>query len=292
MDEQKNQETFNFEEYQKKNEGLFQKFWKWLKSKWKLGVIIGVVGVGLSFIQVYKACTTSDAGKVIEKLYAENKAAIEEAQQLQKDVVLSDTLENLPEVKFLRQLQIDIIRCENFVSFSIYSPNQIDSLFKWGKMGRDSICYFISGQLLSLMNLYKDIHERSSKITAQAKIDLDTLSITSNNLYFLTQSAISNLFTQSSKEYFEQLKDNKYLSDEIIDNLKLFFASKELYNFISLRSKMHLNYMLLINQRLLFIKKRSLSPTLTDQNYNIMIDILNDIKELRNITSKISKDSI
>ena len=93
--------NFISEEYQKKSEGFFLKVIRLIKKHITIALLtLMVTGIGL-----YVQCTTTDAGKIIERLHQEAILNAKETKQLITNVDLPDSIENTKQVVNMRECQ-------------------------------------------------------------------------------------------------------------------------------------------------------------------------------------------
>ena len=102
--------NFNFDDYQKRTEGLLQKFSRWLSKYLRVICSVGGLALIIACIQLYKQSTTTDAGKIISQIYEEMKENFDEINHQANLVVLPDNMEEQPEVMKIRNLQNNIRR--------------------------------------------------------------------------------------------------------------------------------------------------------------------------------------
>ena len=102
--------NFNFDEFQKKHEGLIQKITRWIGKHLKFLCSVGAITVIIGCIELYILCNTSDAGKIIGQIYEEMKENSDEINYQASLVVLPDSLEDEPDVMKIRNLQNNIRR--------------------------------------------------------------------------------------------------------------------------------------------------------------------------------------
>ena len=119
-------ETFDFNEEIQRTEGFFPKLFRGMLERYNrlsefikraitLSIIIGIVGVIIALISLYKQFTTTDAGKIIRQIYEENKQSTSILFDMAKAISLPDELECTPMVLKIRHFQNDIVSFSGFL---------------------------------------------------------------------------------------------------------------------------------------------------------------------------------
>ena len=107
-----NGSTFDFEKYQKEHEGVVSKAWDSIKGGFfkilrfaETPVIVNILSLLFTIVMVFKACSSTDAGLIIEQRTADMQKNAKETMQFMYSVTLPDSIEKLEEVKEIRRLQ-------------------------------------------------------------------------------------------------------------------------------------------------------------------------------------------
>ena len=254
--EQKN-DNFNYDEYVKKHEGFFQRIKTWLGKHLKAIFTVGALTLIATIISVYKQCTTSDAGKIIDGIYLEAKNDMVEYRQLMTNIQLPDSIENTQEVQILREYQNKIFTYNLIFSSLMNFPlNTLDITDSKQQKG-EYIDHWLNNFVL-LNNWGVSINEDSKDLVLYFTATNDSLALKSINILTLTDVGLKqdelnnhiNIFVNSYKNTKSISKKYKAFKRFIIDGMIV-----ETYK---AHQKSHIMFLNAVNIRLNNIKNQNI----------------------------------
>ena len=293
-------DNFNFEEYLEQNEGIFQKFIRWLNAKLDKFFKITILGIKIKWVITVLTIITSliaiieffekDTGEIIEEIYQQAKSDVTETHKYITMVQLPDSLENTKEVQQLRALQNNILKYHIAYSASITDINAFETNVKHAikndSLNKNAVEYieqsqFILKRAIELGNLSSSINDEflNAAILFTLGNDLNALSSVSTNEIIKVRIGQKN-FVKKLIEIDNQLKlkpKNLYYNIEIMIEL---FTSKEFRNIYKFIQRSHIGYINAINVRLLNIKNEALMRS--SNNKHIQIKTTEKIHSLIN----------
>lgn len=271
-----NKDFFNSDNYIETNEGMFQKFTKWIKEKFQVLLQATILGIKIQWILAFFTVITStiaiieffekDAGDIIEELYQLEKSNVTETYKHITMVQLPDSIESKEEVQELRLLQNEIYK-HKIASSSLF--NQIRSC-NWNTTDNNEQkaiikrIRYISYNIIILLKLNNAIYDRFVTFVEQRTHANDSLTMLSINLNCLEELPKNqSLFNKKLEECnikLYQIKD----PDQALDLLCDLYASKELSALFESCRETHLLMLNTINIRLLDIKKEALEKNISN----------------------------
>lgn len=263
---EKNNGNFNFEEYQKKHEGILQRIWRKLdKLKWLKPIFtLAFLGILIAAIGVVKQFYTTDAGKVIDGLYRETLNGINETRQLMAYVQLPDSIENQQEVQRLRAFQNRIYAYDLLYLSIAKEPKFYDDAKKTKSQQQDEQKNLIGHWIQSLMflgNRNSEIIEEFKAIANHLAEKEDSLALRSVNFFMLTevlhfQEEFNVLLSETSNKM--SIENNKKSVDGAINVTRELLTDKKLYaNYQSLH-RAHIMFLNVTNLRLITIRNKEI----------------------------------
>lgn len=254
--------SFNFDEYQKKHEGLFQKFSRWLGKHLKALCTVGALGVIIAGIGVYKQFATTDAGKIIELIYQDAKDDIAETKQFLTYVQLPDSLEETTEVQRLRLFQNEIYSFSLLYLSVVKEPHYHKSNKKNNEINEyKQLAGAWMQNLLVLGNKNEEIIDECIGITNYFVDKEDSLALMSINLFTMAEvlhvvEDFDKLLSETSNNMKIKIKKNDVNGS--IDILKKLLSDKRLYNCYKSLHSNNLMFLNAVNIRLLNIKNKEI----------------------------------
>ena len=260
-----NNDNFNFEKYKEMHEGLFRRFMrqlgKLLTQFFKPICTLAAFGIIIQTVGVIDQLTTSDAGKTIEKVYAEAKEAAHETQNLMSAVELSDSLENTSEVMRIRLMQNRILQYYNMYFSLVQQYEEMDMTLQYYDFDQKKIDLLVSTneRFIQISKLFEQI--TTDVIGMLNTNESDSIFIYSINTAQLIK--VKSLQEQGLKNWQDvnykltnssQQRDRKSaikVMKEMFENENFQHQFKEIKN-------MNVMLLMVCNQRLLSIKNQDL----------------------------------
>lgn len=267
--EENSSNNFDFEKYQEMHEGLFRRFirrlGKLLNQFFKPICTLAAFGIIIQTIGVIDQLTTSDAGKTIEKVYAEAREAAHETQNLMYVVELPDSLENTSEVIRIRLFQNRIFKYSNMYLSIVQSVKQYSDVDMMEKF------YDTEEKKIALINsMMKQIQQMgllSTQIIIDTKEDIlpilehDSIAICSVNMNQMNKVLKAQvLYNETLGSTYGELRtacQTKNIKSLIKVMMKIFKDDNFNYQYKEMRS-MNIMLFMVTNQRLLSIKNQGL----------------------------------
>lgn len=261
-----NNGNFNYEDYQKKHEGILQRIWRKLdKLKWLKRIFtLAFLGILIAAIGVVKQFYTTDAGKVIEELYQDAKDDIAETRQNLTYVQLPDSLEETSEVQKLRLFQNRVYSFNLLYISIVKEPHYYRSKKKSSNNQNKEYVQLASSWIQNLKflgNRSNEIVEEGMEIIKYFTDKEDSLAIRSINLFTIAevlhfQEDFNDLLSETSDKMSIKIKEKDINGS--IDVVRELLSDKKLYNCYKSLHRNHLMLLNAVNIRLINIKNKEI----------------------------------
>ncbi len=262
--------VFDFEQYQKKNEGYIQKFFYWLndhlkglKKNIKAISILGIISVIIAGIECYKVWTEDNAGAVIERLYQESNTNVATMQNMIKVVQLPDSLENTEEVQRLRLHQNRILQygilCNSFLeNINSYNKNRFSVKDKTSQEDLYSEVSWLLETLIYMTNFRLEVNTEFTSIAMDWFLESDTLPLYVIGLSNMQSiNNVDNSFLNVMRETHQEYLGIGNMAERI-NIVADMLLSDDLVQFCKTANRKHVLFLNAINVRLLDIKNKEM----------------------------------